>query len=116
MEPSTQRPPNGAVYGEVRIGRGSRHRQHRHAVVSHPTPNTQGGRGHNEQLSDAEKFCRVLAGYAGLLVGETTASKTTSEGQASNSTCPEHNKLLIPELRQEEVFVDGMDTRPSKVA
>ncbi len=62
MELSTQRPPNGAVYGEVRIGRGSRHRQHRHAVVSHPTPNTQhtGGRGHIGALSDDEEFCPVL--------------------------------------------------------
>lgn len=68
MELTTQRPPNGAVYGEVRIGRGSRRRQHRHAVVSHLTPNSRGHGGLIAQLRTPRNFAQFSGLTLALLV------------------------------------------------
>lgn len=68
MDLSTQRPPNGAVYGEVRIGRVSRHRQHTHTVVSHQTPNLRGHGGRRQHLQTTRNFaqfsCATLYPFA----------------------------------------------------
>lgn len=67
MEPCTQRPPNGAVYGEVCIGRGSRHRQHRHAGGFPPHTQHTGETGADRRTLVRRNFAQFWCGVLDLL-------------------------------------------------